>query len=146
MTNQSFWVPWIRVYGGVKGRWICVGASSHDGTPQWGDDKYPNAGYFVGKMDDLRLYNRALSSAEVRALYLGSVYAYPLAIQLSAPQTVGVTWQGAPNAVYQTEYSSDPSSSEWLPLSGPVAGQGLLGFSNATSTAQKRFYRVRVLP
>lgn len=66
-TNQLN-VPWIRVYGFPK-PWIAVGTATMDGTPEWGDDKYPNSGYFVGKMDELRMYNRALSASEIWAVY-----------------------------------------------------------------------------
>jgi hypothetical protein len=65
-------LPWVRVYGCASQRWLCVGADAHDGTPQWGDDLYPNSGFFVGKMDDIRIYNRTLAASEVRSLYTGS--------------------------------------------------------------------------
>ena len=65
-------LPYLNVYGCSSVPWICVGARPHDGTPQWGDDAYPNDGFFEGKMADIRIYNRALGPAEVAGLYVGS--------------------------------------------------------------------------
>ena len=52
--------------------WLAVGAMQHQGTPQWGDDFYPNAGFFVGKLDDVRIYNRTLSAGDMGNLYAGA--------------------------------------------------------------------------
>ena len=62
-------LPWLRIYGCSSQQWLCVGAMPHDGTPQWGDDAYPNDGFMVGRMDDIRIYNRALAASEVALLY-----------------------------------------------------------------------------
>ena len=43
---------------------------SHDGTPQWGDDAYPNDGFMIGKLDDIRIYNRTLGPTAVKDLLL----------------------------------------------------------------------------
>lgn len=49
--------------------WFSLGCWSHDGTPQWQDvDDYPNNGWFNGVLGEFRIYNRALSAAEVNAL------------------------------------------------------------------------------
>ena len=50
-------------------RWIAIGCRNHDGTPIWGDDEYPNNGWMGGLIDDVRLYRRVLTAAEVLALY-----------------------------------------------------------------------------
>lgn len=70
--TNSINLPWLRVYGCGSQPWLCVGAMSHDGTPQWGDDSYPNDGFMEGRMDDLRIYNRTLSAGEVCNLYVGA--------------------------------------------------------------------------
>lgn len=70
--TNTIGVPWLHTYGDYVVPWLCVGAMSHDGTPQWGDDKYPNSCFFVGRLDDLRIYNRTLSAPEVAALYVGN--------------------------------------------------------------------------
>jgi hypothetical protein len=57
-----------------KPLWIGIGCNTHGGTPQIGDNEgesgnYPNNGFFNGVMDDVRIYNRVLSAAEVQAVY-----------------------------------------------------------------------------
>lgn len=63
-------LPYLRVYGCGSQRWLCIGAMSHDGTPQWGDDAYPNDGFMIGKLDDIRIYNRTLGPTAVQGLLL----------------------------------------------------------------------------
>lgn len=56
------------------GPWIGVGCDPHGGTPELEDEAgedYPNHGWFNGKMDDLRIYNRALSAKEIEAMAKG---------------------------------------------------------------------------
>jgi hypothetical protein len=85
MTN-SINLPWIRVYGCAGQPWLCIGAASSDGTPQWGDDAYPSYGFFAGSLDDLRIYNRTLSAANVKALYTGRpAPPPPLALRILNP-------------------------------------------------------------
>ena len=71
-VTNSIGVPWLRIYGTQNLPWLAIGTASQDGTPQWGDDMYPNSMYFVGKMDDIRMYNRTLSATEVQGLYTGT--------------------------------------------------------------------------
>jgi hypothetical protein len=56
-------------------KWIGVGCNTHGGTPPLEDEPgvdYPNHGWFNGVMDDVRIYGRILSAAEVQALYSGT--------------------------------------------------------------------------
>jgi hypothetical protein len=145
MTN-SIGLPWIRIYGCYSTRWLCIGAMSHDGTPQWGDDMYPNSAYFAGKMDDLRIYNRTLSAAEVQALYQGSTYAQNLAIQKAAPQSVQVRWDVNSNAVYQVEYRTNLAETAWSPLQSAIPGSVTNSIIDSILGQPARFYRVRLLP
>lgn len=146
MTN-SIGVPWIRIYGCYSQRWLCIGALSHDGTPQWGDDQYPNSGFFAGKMDDIRIYNRTLPAYEVQALYHGSTYAQNLGIKKAAPQSVQIYWPSKTNVTYQVEYPFDLLSGTWFPLGTPIAGNGLTNCAlDSIAGRLSRFYRVRVLP
>lgn len=55
--------PWLRIYS--PSHWIGLGCIHHEGTAIWGDDLYPNNGWMGGRIDDVRIYNRALSSQEV---------------------------------------------------------------------------------
>ena len=77
--------PFLKVYGTAGQPWLCLGAMSHDGTPQWGDDAYPNSGYFVGKMDDVRIYNRTLSATEVSIIYTNGSIGGPVTNPTPAP-------------------------------------------------------------
>lgn len=57
--------------------WLGIGTLPHQGTPEYGDEtpassKQPNAFWYGGRMDDIRIYNRALSAAEVANLVLGA--------------------------------------------------------------------------
>jgi hypothetical protein len=55
--------------------WIGVGCNTHGGTPPLEDEPgedYPNHGWFNGMMDDVRIYDRTLSAAEVQALSSGT--------------------------------------------------------------------------
>jgi hypothetical protein len=139
-------VPWLHVFGCPSIRWLCVGASSHKGTPQWGDDQYPNDGYMTGRMDDIRIYNRTLSAAEIQSLYLGSTFAQNLTIGQTNSQSVQVFWNGKTNVHYQAEAVSSLNTNAWSSLGPVVVGNGAtnsISDSNVNQPAQ--FYRVRVL-
>ena len=69
-TNSSMGIDALRIGG--QFRWLGVSCWPHSGTPQWGDDPYPNAGWMNGAMDELRVYNRALSPTEIQAVYSGA--------------------------------------------------------------------------
>jgi hypothetical protein len=140
-------LPWIRIYGCASQRWLCIGAMAHDGTPQWGDDRYPNSGYFVGKMDDLRIYNDTLSASEVQALYRGSTYAQNLGVQKAVQQSVQLSWPTKSNATYQVEYQPTPLLGPWTALGLAIPGSGQTNSIFDSIVGQSsRFYRVRVLP
>ena len=145
MTN-SIGLPWLRIYGTRDLPWLAIGTATMDGTPQWGDDLYPNSMYFVGKMDDIRIYNRTLSATEVQALYQGSTYAQNLAIQKAAPQSVQVRWDAKSNAVYQVEYRSNLTGTAWSPLQSAIPGSVTNSIIDSILGQPSRFYRVRVLP
>ena len=49
--------------------WLAIGTMQHDGTPQWGDDAYPNSGWLNGNIADIRMYNTALSATEILNVY-----------------------------------------------------------------------------
>lgn len=46
-----------------------IGAWQHEGTTEQDADDSPNTGWWNGGMDDIRIYNRALSAAEIAGLY-----------------------------------------------------------------------------
>jgi hypothetical protein len=149
-ATSSIGVPWLRIYGGFRGRWLCVGAMSHDGTPQWGDDNFPNAGFFPGKMDDLRIYNRTLSAAEVQALYLGAGSAAQsrnLAIRTVDPQSFQLSWVGQSNVFYRVERRQDPAAGSWTAVGPAVLSAGGTDSVTYPGVGQPwQFFRVYPLP
>ena len=67
-TNSQDGFPEL-VLGG-RSHWIAVGCRHHDGTPEWGDDLYPNNGWMGGEIDDIRIYSRPLTALEIEDLYI----------------------------------------------------------------------------
>jgi len=149
MTNAIF-LPWLRIYGCSSMRWLCVGAMAHDGTPFWGDDYYPNAGYFVGKLDDVRIYNRTLSASEVQALYFGAgtgAFSRNASVRPVSSSLLQLAFDGRSNTTYQVEWRADLVSGVWQPLGTPILSAGTTSSINDSFTGQgQRFYRVRPLP
>ncbi len=142
-TNGPVGVPYLRVYGCKAMRWICVGAFCHNGTPQWGDDAYPNDGYFAGRMDDVRIYNRTLSANEVKALYQA---ARAVTLTSSAPQQLQISWRGQSNVSYQVESCADLTTQTWSAVGSPILSSGGVDFKTDNPTISPSFYRVRPLP
>lgn len=66
-TNSQAGFPELTV--GNNYHWLAIGCRNSDGTPQWGDDPYPDGGWMDGGIDDVRIYNRALTAPEIHALY-----------------------------------------------------------------------------
>ncbi len=144
MTN-SIGLPWLRIYCSTP--WLAIGTWAHDGTPQWGDDLYPHSGFFDGTMDELRIYNRALSAAEVQSLFVVNDYVRGLTIQLADAQSVRVSWPSQSGVSYQVEGSSSLTTSGWAPLGSPIPGNGATNsYVDSTLGQQVRLYRVRILP
>jgi hypothetical protein len=144
-------LPWLHVYGHKDQHWLCIGALAHDGTPQWGDDKYPNAGYMSGKMDDIRIYNRTLSPGEVRNLYygsgMGSLKQTDPTISQTVTQSVEICWSSQTSIAYQVEFQSVLNSNAWLALGSAVVGTGGdYCVTDSMAGYSRKFYRVRPLP
>lgn len=145
MTN-TIDLPWLRVYGTINSPWMCVGAMGHDGTPEWGDDAYPNAGFFVGQMDDVRIYNRTLSAAEVQGLYYGSPLVTKLNIQKATADSGQVCWSGHSNTTYQVDSQSSLTGT-WVPFGSPIMSVGgTVCATNLPLNQTNGFFRVRALP
>lgn len=146
MTN-TIGVPFIRVYGCNAIDWLCVGSAKQDGTPWWGDDLWPNDGYFTGRLDDLRIYNRTLRPNEIQTLYQGSVYAQGLRLQRPVSGSANISWPTKTNVTYQLEYQNILSNAPWSSLGLPVSGTGQTNFTtDPAPDPRSRFYRARLLP
>jgi hypothetical protein len=84
VTNSSMGIDALRIGGQFK--WLGISCWPHSGTPQWGDDEYPNAGWMNGGLDDLRIYNRAMSPSDIQAIYLGgSPLSLPVVLSKPSP-------------------------------------------------------------
>jgi hypothetical protein len=72
IRNGSEWSIWV---DGIKEDSIDAGNTTavHNGNPLWigalADGTYPVGGFFSGSLDDIRIYNCALSVAEIDSLY-----------------------------------------------------------------------------
>lgn len=53
--------------------------------------------YFIGKIDDVHIYNKALSGEEVRLVYWYSCPDCPAAIMISATELIFFAYEGGPN-------------------------------------------------
>jgi hypothetical protein len=146
MTN-NVGVPWLRIYGCSSIPWLCIGASCHDGTPFWNDDNYPNAAWFVGRLDDLRIYNRTLAANEVQGLYFGAgtkALASAGVIQ-SGGQNPQLSWVGQSNTMYQVQSKSSLTDPSWTAVGSPILSDG--GTSTMPIGGQSsQFFRIRPLP
>lgn len=82
-TNNSVNMPYLRVSAGSPTKWISIGAHKYGstGTYFWGDDKFPNDAYHNGRLDDVRIYNRALTADEVQSLYVGEAGASTASVE-----------------------------------------------------------------
>jgi len=149
MTN-TINLPWLRVYGVTQQHWLCVGAMSHDGTPEWDDDRYPNSGYFFGVMDDVRIYDRVLPPGDVEAVYLGygsKAGDLGLTARNLGASSLELSFQSLTNVFYQVDYRLNTAAGSWLPLGSPMAGTGAkMTVVEPMTNGPASFYRIHPLP
>ena len=115
-----------------------IPAGTLSNTFQLGLGSIPSAAaagkYYGGEIDDVRLYSRALTAADINALVA------PPAPVLATPPGVGngeltLSWSAVAGAVnYQLYISSNPPAG-FTPAGGPVTGtsQTVTGLSNGTT-------------
>ncbi len=75
-------------------------------------EKYP-ASFFLGKIDDMRVYDRALSAEEVRELYRGKL----VGLEIVGPDEVAENFQAQYKAIavyYNNSTEDVTDSAEWL--------------------------------
>ena len=101
--------------------------------------------YFEGCIDQVRLYDGALSAAEIQSVYASESGRLPsprLNIRISQ---VEVCWDTSTNAAYQLQYRSELTTNNWLPFFTnywPGTG-GLLCTNDVLPPDQpQRFYHV----
>jgi len=100
---------------------------------------------FKGSLDDVRLYDKALTAEEIQDLLTGGgtppVPVEDLTIMDSASGVI-LSWTGADGKTYGVETNANLSTGNWQPLVGALPGTGgLIMVTNTTDSAQT-FYRV----
>jgi Concanavalin A-like lectin/glucanases superfamily len=102
-----------------------------------GADPAYNAQYFLGDIDDVRIYNRGLSAQEIQQLYAGAAITQP-SVQFG-PVPAGRT--------YTLQFSTDLVSGVWLPLTtftGPVTNGNQVSITDTNATQPAKFYRIDI--
>jgi hypothetical protein len=88
------------------------------GRSNWSQD-----GYYQGKLDDVRLYNRVLSPAALRALANGGGaddgFAPALAAQLASPTSFVLSWPASAGA-FLLQQSPTLAPPNWMPVTNNV--------------------------
>ena len=98
---------------------------------------------FNGKIDDIRMYDRAISDDQIGKLYHdGGWMSEPENVNTSTTETdITITWNSVPGATSYVVYSSDDPYSEFeLDSSGDFTGE-----SWSTSLTDKKFFQVRAV-
>lgn len=100
-----------------------------------------NVGYLDGYLDDVRIYNRALSFEEIKQLcaFESGDSCPPASIRVSE---IEVCWPSRSNRLYQVDYRSEFTTNMWLPLFTNVVGSGQTICVADRIAYPQRFYRV----
>ena len=117
--------------------------------------------YWAGRIDEVRIYNRALSQAQIQsdmntALTI-SIISNQSTIVVSRPiiQSITVadgnttlTWSAIAGKSYRVQYKLDLSQTDWSDLAGDVTASdtNAIKVDTTVSNATNRFYRIQVLP
>lgn len=118
-----------------------------DGVPPGGADD----GYWQGKMDDLGLWDRGLSGAEIQAIYsaglegrsLARASVLPTLQVVRADANVVISWPAAPaGQCYVLKWTPTLPATSWTPIGQtPVLNGGRFSVTNS-GPADARFYRL----
>lgn len=94
--------------------------------------------YFNGQLDDVRLYNRALTAAEIDQLVF-----LPIVLTVGAPTSgqFNFSFSGVNGHDYAIETSTDLMN--WSSVLTNIPVGGMATFTNTNATDPRRFYRVR---
>jgi hypothetical protein len=126
----------------TSGKDFCIGVDvSGNGIGPYADQ---NVGYFDGLIDDIRIYSRVLSTNEIQQLYCCES---PLRLSIRISQ-VELCWDTTTTNVYRLLYRESLTNSPWLPLGGPVFGDGSRFCTNDTVLRgqPQRYYQLIILP
>ena len=96
-----------------------------------------NSAFFLGDIDDVRVYNRALSSQEIEQLYAGTVSTQPT-VQYN-PIVSG--------RAYTPQFTTDLVHSVWQPLqgfTGPLTNGNSVTITDTNTPPPAKFYRIDI--
>lgn len=100
--------------------------------------------HFSGEIDDVRIFTQALSTEEVRRLYVQDVQAGFRLTATRTPNGIAVSFPGAANLSYSVLYSTDPTTAPWQKLINIPAHSTnrTVVVADPANPAPRRFYRV----
>jgi hypothetical protein len=109
-----------------------------DGALSFGRDTYDSTRYFVGSMDEVRIYNRALPATEIAQLY-AEAFTPPNIRTIIARQgnDLVLSWLGG-TAPYQVQIATNLASLNWQNL-GPSINSNHIVITPSNPAA---FYRI----
>jgi hypothetical protein len=103
--------------------------------------------YFDGEIDEIVVYNRALSASELAAYFVKATSGACQPLKLAIYPAVEIGWLSQTNRLYQVQWASELDLSTWFDLAPPVSGSGSTNFVfDSTRGGSRRFYRVLALP
>ena len=102
-----------------------------------------------GLVDEIAVYNRVLSAAEIQAIYnAGSAGKCVTPVYITSmnivEQNLSVTWLAQPGLIYQLQYTTDLNSGLWTAVMGNITATGSTAGATDVlpANAMRRFYRV----
>jgi hypothetical protein len=105
--------------------------------------------FFRGAIDEVQVYNRALSSNEIQAIYNagGTGLCRPILCFPAIYPAVEIGWPTDTNRHYQVQRTSALATNNWVNLGAPITGTGSnVYLFDSTFGQAARFYRVLNLP
>jgi len=141
----------IYVNGQLTGTGAYTGGASSDifyniiGSSSW-----PGSG-IDGLVDEVSIYNRALSAAEIAAIFqagsAGKCKGPEFQAVTLTNSTLSLTWSTVAGEMYQLQYTSDLSSTNWAKLGSAITATGAtLSTNDIVTNAPQRFYRLVLSP
>ena len=124
------------VAGGALDFWL-------GGAPDYG-----NARLFSGGLDDVAVFNTALSSNQVRLLYSAAFATPPVFTSVNRTgNTLNLSWSALSGRTYQVQYLTNLAQSNWINLGGTVvATNSIVTTTDSPEPDHQRFYRVSLMP
>ena len=111
----------------------CVIGKDAPGATEW----------FDGNLDEILIYNRALSETEIQTLYNGDFLLAPKNVQISTDNSnVTISWNPVYNATSYKIYSSENPNSNFIEDNSGILNQE--SWETTISTG-KKFYRISAI-